>query len=395
MAKIILIVLDGLADKIWPSALALAKKPRIKKFLPQSFAGQIYPLTKKYWPKQGSASVSGLANLGLLGYQIKPEKLKRGVLEAIGSDTEFKNGWLAIRIDFGTVNKNLKVIDRRAGRKTFGLDELAYTIQMMPFEVPFIFRRTYGHRAVLVLQTKLSPAISDSDPFMINRKVRKIKPLKKDKLTQKTAILVQRFLDLAHEILVNHPVNELRKQKGFLPANYLLTREAGNRILKLKPFSQKFSFRNCIAIAEYGAMRGTCKLAGFQALTVPEIHNLNQRWQIISRLLQKAYQKADFIYLHFKEMDEASHDRKPEKKKAIFEKFDRWFGQEFKKYPKAKWVITGDHITNSKTGKHQFGPVPILIYPVKKPNLVKDFNEKEARKTELKPQSLWSEIKHL
>lgn len=393
MMKVIFCVLDGLADKNWPTPLALAQKPNIKNILSQSLVGHTYPLTKKYWPKQGSASVSGLANLGLLGYTVKPNTLKRGVLEAIGSDTQFQNGWLAIRIDFGTVNNKLIIIDRRAGRQIFGLDELSYTIQNMPFEIPFIFKRTYGHRVVLIFQTKLSPHISDSDPFATNRKVRKIKPTKKDKLSLKTANLVQKFLNLTYELLNNHPTNKLRQQKGFLPANYLLTREAGNRILKLKPFGQKFGFRKCIAITEYGAMRGTCKLAGFETFTIPETHNLNHRWQIISQTLAKAYQQSDFIYIHFKKTDELSHDKKPEEKQKIIEKFDHWLGKELKKYPKAKWIITGDHITNSKTGKHQFGPVPILIYPVKKPNLAKDFNEKEAKNIELKTKFLWSKIK--
>jgi 2,3-bisphosphoglycerate-independent phosphoglycerate mutase len=392
--KIIFIVLDGLADAVWPSPLFLAEKPNISNILSKAFVGKIYPLAKNYWPKSGSASVSGLANLGLLGYKVRPEKIKRGVLEAIGSDVPFKNGWLAIRFDFGTVDENLKVIDRRAGRETFGLDNLISSIRKIKFEIPFFIKRTYGHRGVILFKKKLSPYISDSDPFSAGKKVKKIRNLKNDPLSKKTSEIVQKFLNLAYEILKNHPVNELRKQKGFLPANYLLTREAGNKILKLKPFSQKYGFKKCMAIAENGVMSGTCKLAGFELLKLPEIHELEKRWQKISLLLKRAYSLSDFIYIHFKELDEASHDKNPEKKKIIFEKFDDWFGREIKKYKEAKWIITGDHITDSRKGKHKFGPVPLLIYPSQRPNNVKSFDEKIVKKLDtIDPHKLWFSIK--
>ncbi len=124
MKKIFFFLIDGLADKGKETALRKAKKRFIDSILDRSFLSYIYPLPKEYWPKYGEVSVSGLANLSLLGYKISPEKFKRGVYEAIGSKIKFKNGWLAARINFATIDEDLKIIDRRAGRNTYGLDIL-------------------------------------------------------------------------------------------------------------------------------------------------------------------------------------------------------------------------------------------------------------------------------
>lgn len=395
--KIVVCVLDGIADPYFKSTpLSLAKKVNIQKILPESFCARFLPLTKKYWPKLATASISGLANLGILGYKISAERLKRGILEAIGSDIPIKKGWLAFRVDFATIDNNGKIIDRRAGRITYGLDKLAEDIQRMDLDIPFIFKRTYGHRAVLIFKSKFSPKISINDPFATGKPPRKIEPLTKDNLTLKTSFLVNKFLSLAHSLLKSHPINQKRQKRNYLPANYLLIREPGNSWPQnLKPFSKRYNFKNPIVIAENGVIKGTCKLVGFKTKTVPEIHSLKARWQFIDRLLTKTIKESDFIYIHFKELDEASHDKNPGKKKKLWEKFDIWFGEKIKKF-KVKWVILGDHLTNSKNGKHAYGPVPLLIYPSTTKTEVKNFDEESLRSTKiLTGEKLWRVVKRI
>lgn len=388
MARVIFLLIDGLADKASSKTpLKLAQKPNIQKLLKKSFLAEFYPLTKKDWPKFGSASITGLANLNILGYQISPQEVKRGPLEAIGSDIDYQNGELALRVDFATVDENLRVIDRRAGRNIFGFYEFEKAINALNFEIPFHFHRTYGHRAVLIFKTKLSPWISDSDPLKTDAKVKKIKPLKNDSLSKKTAKIVQKFLDETHYLLDNHPFNNLRKERGILKANYLLTREAGNSLPKLKK-----CFKNSLVIAENGVVKGGCLLAGFEALTLPEIENLNQRYQFLKKAIIDNFPKYNLIYLHLKEADEASHDKNFQKKKEFFEFFDKWLNSLIKNLPKETiFVITGDHITSAQTGKHLYGPLPILIINHPTPNQPKEFSELEAKKKKIKiePKELW------
>ena len=393
MARVIFFLIDGLADPGIKTPLKLAKKTNINKLLKNSFLANLEIFKKKEWPKKGYASLTGLANLKILGYKFQEiKKIKRGPLEAIGSDIVFQNGELALRVDFGTVDKNLKVIDRRAGRNFFGFEELEKIINEILFDVPFHFHRTYGHRGVLIFKEKLSPFISDSDPLEKNKKVKKIKALRNDPLTKKTARLVQKFLDQAHYVLENHPINKERERRKILKANYLLTREAGNFMPKLENFFKKYNFKNGLVIAENGAVKGGCKIAGFEALTLPEIENLNKRYNFYQKGIIENFSKYDLIYLHLKEADEASHDRNFKKKKEYFEFFDNWFSKIFKKFPQTKYIITGDHLTNTKNGKHTFGDLPILIINHREKNNPKEFSEIEARKKKIKikPENLWN-----
>ncbi|GIW67350.1 MAG: phosphoglycerate mutase [Candidatus Parcubacteria bacterium] len=391
MARAIFFLIDGLADPGKNTPLKLAKKPNLNKVLNKSFLAELKIFTKKDWPKYGDASLTGLANLKILGYEIK--EIKRGPLEAIGADLELKNGELALRVDFATIDKNLKVIDRRAGRNVWGLSEITKTVNEILFDIPFHFHRTYGHRGVLIFKQKLSPFISNSDPLEKNKKIKKIKPLKKDYLTIKTAKLVQKFLDQTHYVLDNHPINLEREKRKILKANYLLTREAGNSLPRLENFFKKYKFKNGLVVAENGVVKGGCKLVGFDTLTLPEIENINKRYEFYQKAIFKNFNKYDLIYLHLKEADEASHDKNFQKKKKFFEFFDNWFSKIYRKFSQTKYIITGDHITNTKTGKHQFGNVPILIINHQSNN-PKDFNEIEARRKKIKltPQQLWRDI---
>jgi 2,3-bisphosphoglycerate-independent phosphoglycerate mutase len=392
MARVIFFLIDGLGDPGINTPLKLAKKPNINGLLRNSFLANFEIFNRKEWPQKGYASLTGLANLKILGY--KNLKVKRGPLEAIGSDIDFENGNLALRVDFATVDKNLKVIDRRAGRNTFGFSELERAINEILFEIPFHFHQTYGHRGVLIFKEKLSSFISDSDPLEKNKKVKKIKALKKDPLTKKTAKIVQKFLQFAHYVLESHPINKEREERKILKANYLLTREAGNNLPKLENFFKKYNLTNGLVIAENGVVKGGCKLAGFDALTLPEIENIKQRYNFYQKGIFENFNKYNLIYLHLKEADEASHDKNFKKKKEFFEFFDSWFVKIYKKFPQVKYVITGDHLTNTKTGKHTFGNLPILIINHKEKNHPKEFSEIEAKrkKIKLKPENLWYDI---
>lgn len=394
---IIFFLIDGLGDKGRNTPLKLAKKPNINSLSNKSFLGQILPLSFKDWPKQGEGSVTPLANLGILGYK-NLKNIKRGPLEAVGSGIKLKKEHLALRVDFASVDKNLVVLDRRAQRNTYGLDILEKEINKLSFKVPFYFQRVYGHRGVLIFKKNLSFYISDSDPYKINVKAKKIKALKKDKLSIYTAQVIQEFLNLTHKFLDSHPINLEREKLGILKANYLLIREAGKLNFKLENFFKKYKIKNGLAVAEKGAFLGSCLLVGFKPLIIPEIKNIEERYKFYKKVILENIEKYKLIYLHLKEADEASHDKNFEKKKNYFEFFDSWFGDLMKNLPQnVSFVITGDHITDTQTGKHKFGFVPILIinHPHFPSNNPKDFSEEEVKRKKeiIKSDNLWKKLK--
>jgi len=381
MNKIIFFLIDGIADEGKKTPLKEAHKKFFDIILEKCFLSYIYPLQKKYWPKYGEASISGLANLSILGYKINPEKFKRGVYEAIGSNINLKNGWLAARVNFATVDEKLTVIDRRAGRSIYGLEKLVQDLnKKIKLNIPFKLYHTLGHRGVLVLKNKLSYKITENDPFEVGKKIKKIKPLDQSSLAKKTAEILNNFLDQAYENLKNHPINQKRIQMNLLPANYLLIREPGNRILKLKNFFKKYKFKNGCVLATNGVDKGTCIAVGFKEFTLKEPKNIDEEMDVIYNSFLKNEKNFQLIYIHLKKADEAAHDKDFNKKKYFFEKFDILFKKIFSNYPNYIFVITGDHITSIKTGKHKFGPVPLLIINSSLRNNPKEFSEAEALK---------------
>jgi 2,3-bisphosphoglycerate-independent phosphoglycerate mutase len=381
MKRIIFFLIDGLAD--FPkdnTPLRSANKKINLNFLNYSHLSYIYPISKEYWPLKGKYSVSGLANFHLLGYKIKPEKFKRGPYEALGSNCYYKNGWLAFRANFSYVNDKLIVIDRRAGRNYLGLKKIAQEINEIKFEIPFIFCHTAGHRGVLIFKKKLSQEISDNDPYKNLKKVKKIRSTSNKKQAIKTADIINDFLNKLHFKLNNSKINKIRIKKNIPPANYLLIREGGNKLLKVKNFFRKYKLKNGVVCATSGVDKGICISLGFKKFDLDFPKDEKEEIKNIYEAVIKNYHSYQFIYLHLKKADEFSHDKLFQKKENFFVLLFKLLNKLVKIYKDDIFVISGDHITDTQSGLHRYGPVPLLIINSNLRNNPNEFSEKEAIK---------------
>ncbi len=369
--KIVFIIIDGLPDE--PSngktPLSEAYTPNLDFFAENGVTGELFLLPEDLpvW--------SHFADVALLGFNPKKYYLKRGPLEALAADIELTGDFLAIRCNFATIDEEGRIIDRRAGRAEYGLDKLAECIEKMNFPLKFIFKRTYGHRAVLIFKEKLSDKISSNDPLETGKKPLPIKPLDKDKLSEFTAKIVNQFVAQAFNLLEMHPINLERTNLGYLPANYLLLRGAGNRVERLPDFGKRWN-KKCVCISEPGVTKAVCMLAGFDAITVKK--------ENIKGIVEKIFDCLsiyDFVLAHIKGPDEPAHDGDFERKKKIIEKIDEELTP-FRKFD-GILVITSDHITSTIHKKHMHGPVPVLVYGKGKDE-VKKFDEISVKKGKLK-----------
>jgi len=378
--KIVFIVIDGMADLPINNKTPLgeAKKPNMDYMARNGLQGEIIPVEKKLWTDVTNASVSHIANLGLLGYDAKRYNMKRGPLEAVGADQPFENGFLAVRCNFATVDKDLVVLERTAGRNSFGLDELArYVNEHVDIGIPFILRNTFEHRGVLIIKEKLSDKITNSDPFRVGECVRPVEALAPE--AEQTARLLQDFLDRARGIIEFHPVNRERIKRGLPPANYILTREAGNHLPAIGNFLKAHHLQKAVCIAENGVMKATCMLTGFNAITVPEM-KLEPTLDFIFDSIENALGEYELVYAHIKGPDEPAHDGNFHSKRAMIERIDKEL-EKFKNF-NGILVIATDHITSCKTRQHEYGAVPILVYGKGRENAGK-FDEFSAKKGKL------------
>jgi 2,3-bisphosphoglycerate-independent phosphoglycerate mutase len=352
--KVILLVIDGLPDLPidGKTPLSEASKPNLDWFAAHGIVGRVELVPK------GFEVWSHIANTSLLGYDPARFYLRRGPLEAVGIDLPCVEGHLALRCNFATVDEDGRVVDRRAGRNTFGLDELAKDIQEgVGIDAGFTFKRTYGHRAVLVIHERLSDGISDNDPHTTGSKPKQIRALAPE--ARRASKLVRDFVKGASSLLRDHPINSERVRRGIPPANYLLLRDAGNRVQAFPSFVRIWGIERALCIAEPGVMKATCMLAGFDALTVPEM-GFEPTLAFVFEQIDHLLPDYRFIYAHLKGPDEPAHDGDFRRKRRMIEEIDSclegWKGW------KGVLVVTSDHITSCELRRHVRGPVPVLVY---------------------------------
>jgi 2,3-bisphosphoglycerate-independent phosphoglycerate mutase len=382
--KVVFIVVDGMADlpmgKDERTPLNQAKKPNIDWFAKNGVTGQMTVIPDKMWNDMAHASISHKAAISLLGYNVDKFDVKRGPLEAVGADIPYQDGHLALRCNFATVDKNMVVTDRRAGRSTRGLAELSrYINEHVDIGVPFNFMRTYGHRAVLVVKMGLTDKIVTNDPLSPGRPVQKISgPGAEGVISSK---ILQNFADKTHQLIEYHPVNSQRMAAGEPAANYILLREPGNSVKRLTPdFGKRFDVKP-MCICELGAVRGACLMAGFDAVTVPEMP-FDDTLDFIFENADVALEDHDFVFIHIKgPIDEASHDGDFDGKRRAIEKIDARMDR-FRKFDGVV-VMTTDHITSTENRTHMPGKVPVLVWGRSK-DATASFDEKTARRGKLK-----------
>jgi 2,3-bisphosphoglycerate-independent phosphoglycerate mutase len=243
--KGILIILDGLGDL--PSKqldgktpLESANMPNLGFFANRSEMGYMYPIRPGFIPESDEAIVSIFGN-NLISSS-------RGQLEAIGAGIKLVRGDLALRTNFATIDslKDGNIIDRRAGRTltTKEAEILAKEInKKVKINCKFIFKPTIQHRGILVLKGGYSDNITNTDTayyqegkIKLYDKIVQCKPLDEEDNSQYTADILNEFTNQTYEILNKHPVNEERRKKGLLPANYILARGAGVENPKLNSY---------------------------------------------------------------------------------------------------------------------------------------------------------------
>lgn len=380
--RIILLIIDGLGDKPIPqlgnkTPLEVARTPNLDYLAKKGICGLVEPF---FFPWQKNPR-SATSHLALFGYNPRIYYLGRGPYEAAGIGMKMKKGDVILRANFGTVDGNLKIVDRRAGRisNTKSLVEALSGIKIRG--VKFLMGNSLGHRAVLILRGKnISEKIGGGDIKKAGIKAKKIIPLEKSKKAEFTAEVLNKFLEKAYRVLGTHPLNKKRKKQGLLPANYLLVRGAG-KLKKTPNFYQKYKLKAaCVAAGD--VYKGVAKILGMDLIKVKGATgyiNTNLRGKFLA--VKKNFKKYDFIFCHIKGTDILSEDGNFLGKKKFIEKIDKNI-KPLLQLKNTLIVVTADHSTCSLLKRHCKTPIPILIYGAGRDS-VKEFSEKACKKGKL------------
>lgn len=356
--KVIFVIIDGLGDRPIKelghrTPLEAASKQNMSILASKGVCGMVDVIGVGIRPG------SDTAHLALFGYDPKIYYNGRGIFEVCGIGMRLKRGDVALRVNLATVDQNLKIIDRRAGRIT-SVAELVKDLNGMVIDkVKFFIKAGTAHRAGLILRGKnLSSNISDSDPHVTGVKVKEVLPLDNSKEAKFTARVLNRFLLKAHEILKSSKVNKERVKKGLLPANYLLTRGASS-MEKIPSFKNKWGLRAC-CIAGAGLYKGIAKVLDMDLIEVKGATGMpNTNIKAKMAAAKEAIKKYDFVWVHIKAADNLAEDGNFKEKKKFIERIDH--ALEILLDLNILVVITADHSTPCELKAHSGDPVPILI----------------------------------
>jgi 2,3-bisphosphoglycerate-independent phosphoglycerate mutase len=385
--KAIVIVGDGMGDR--PLAelngktpLEVAAKPSLNWLAERGICGIMDVIAP------GIPPGSDVAHLALLGYDAENVYSGRGAFEAIGFGVKIAPNDVALRCNFATVDSDFTVVDRRAGRiatvDAARLAEEFKEIKLPGYEdVQISLRNTVQHRAILLLRgTQLSTMVSDSDPYKVGKKVSEVHPLDDTAEARNTAQILNELTQHFHKILKNHPLNIERERAGLFPANIVLFRGAG-KLPNLTPLSSLYGI-SAAAISAMPLVKGVCKAAGMELIPVSgATGTYNTDVLAKARTAVKALSSHDFVFVHVKATDIASHDSKINEKVRMIEKIDNLVGFLIRNIDLSKTylAVTADHTTSSRTREHEGDPVPVAIYgPEIRTDDVKEFDERACAK---------------
>lgn len=393
--KGIFVIIDGMGDKpckelYGKTPLEAAKKPNLDAISEKSQLGFMYPWSKEYAPESSAALLSIFGN--------NPFASTRGRLEAIGAGLELVKGDLALRANFATIDKKKRIIDARVGRTltTKEAATLAAEINNIKLNCKFLFKPTIQHRGVLVLKGNFSDNITNTDPFypihkFMDDQLKESVPLDEEKLSDYTSDIINDFVEKSYKVLKEHSINKARIKRGLLPANIIITRDAGIGLPKVK------KFRRWASIVSMPLEIGICKASGMKVFpfSYPELKNydvyqnlfqaLEETCKFAIKVINEEARNFNFFYIHLKETDVPGHDNKPVEKKKMLELLDEiFFGflHELIEKNKIRVLITADHSTPCSLKSHSADPVPVLFCNGKNRDGLK-FSEKEVRKGSL------------
>jgi len=376
----IYVLLDGVGDLPHPNLsgktpLEAATTENIDTLTRNGVMGQVISVGK------GIAPESDIAVFNMLGYKFQhSDYAGRGVIEAIGVGIDFRDGDLALRGNFATLDHEGKIIDRRAGRKIEREDaekisnEIEKKIRFSNPNTSVVVAPTIGHRIIVRLRNSkpLSSEITNTDPAYARvdgmgiakavtdfMKIEKCIPLEQTKNATDAANLVNEFTEQSLEIMKKSVVNKQRSEKNKKLLNSILLRDAGNKYPNVKPINDLYSM-NFSCIVDMPVEVGISNILKMKVFDAGGLTDYEKKASIAAQ----AMDTENAIYVHLKGPDEFGHDGDAIGKMKNIEEIDkRFFGTllDHIDISKIAVMISADHSTPCIYKGHSDDPVPLLI----------------------------------
>ncbi len=368
--KYLVLLCDGMAD--YPceelggkTPMQAAEKTNMNRLAESAEIGLVKTVADHLSPG------SDVANLSVMGYDPVLYYAGRSPLEAASIGIDLKTTDVAMRCNLVTLSdepdySQKTMVDYCGGDiGTEEATELIHTLAEQFNSDAFTLYPGFSYRHCLVWDHGLDDILPLTPPHDISgRVVGDYLP------SNPNAAPLLEMMRESYEILMRHPVNLARIERGLRPANSMWFWGSG-RYKPLAPFAEKFGLKGAV-ISAVDLIKGIGKLAEMDVIDVPGATGyIDTNFDGKVEAAVKALESHDFIYLHVEAPDECGHRFELKNKVRSIELIDRKIlGPVLKaleQYGDYKVMILPDHPTPVSLKTHTRDAVPYLIYHKENP----------------------------
>ncbi|MGM0688438.1 MAG: cofactor-independent phosphoglycerate mutase [Bacillota bacterium] len=364
--KYIVIVGDGMAD--YPikelnnlTALQYAHTPNFDRLAMEGELGMVQTIP------DGLPAGSDTANLSVIGYDPNQYYTGRSPFEAISLGVEMNPGDISFRCNLVTLSNDQSyaektMVDYCAGEiSTEEARELIEAVKASLKMKNIDFYTGFNYRHLMVWHHAPDDWELTPPHDISGKKITDYLPEGSEGLK------ISQMMEKSYNILVDHPVNKKRVEKGLNPANSIWIWGAGHKPL-IPLFSDKYGLKGSV-ISAVDLVKGIGLFAGLEPIPVAGATgyiDTNYAGKV-GAALDAFKQGQDFIYLHIEAPDECSHRFEINNKVKAIELIDRLVVKAIREEleqssPDYCILLVTDHATPLSLGTHTSEPVPFTIF---------------------------------
>ncbi|MBE6311833.1 MAG: cofactor-independent phosphoglycerate mutase [Bacteroidales bacterium] len=383
--KHIIILGDGMADE--PIAklngktpLQVANTPAFDTIARLGRSGMFSTVPDGFHPG------SEIANLTVLGYDVRKVFEGRGSLEAASMGIDILPGEMAMRCNLICI-ENGKIKNHSAGHiSTEEADELIKYLneKLGDEQISFYTGVSYRHLMKMKGGEKHLNCTPPHDVPGTPFKDVMIRAENND--AEATAKRLNELTLLSQKILSEHPINKKRAAEGKDMANSIWLWSPGYKP-QMKTMQELYGIKNGVVISAVDLIKGIGVYAGLKPIEVEGATGLfDTNYEGKAAAAIEALKSNDFVYLHVEASDEAGHEGDIDLKIKTIEYLDSRITQPILEYAKKcgeeiSIAVLPDHPTPCLKRTHTNAAIPFVIYnPHLQPDEVQVYDETAAQK---------------
>ncbi len=381
--KYIIILGDGMADYPLKSLgnktpLQAAETPNIDKLCKLGKCGKLITVPPDMPPG------SEIANMAVLGYDVRKVYQGRGVLEAASMGVELNDTDLAMRCNIICIEDG-KIKNHSAGHISNKEAHEIISDLKKEFDNEIVtFYPGVSYRHLLVIKNGVNDVDCTPPHDVPGTPSADVMVTAKNGIS-KTADLLNDLIIRSQKFLADHPVNIKRIAEGKDPANSIWPWSPGNRP-EMKTLQEKYGIDGAM-ISAVDLLYGIGKYAGMKAVKVPGSTGLyDTNYEGKAEAAVNALNEVDLVYLHIEASDEAGHEGNEVLKTKTIEYLDKrvvkYIMEETGKMEEdVSIALIPDHPTPCALKTHTHDPVPFIIYrPGEEGDSVEEYNEETTKR---------------